>query len=327
MIALTLLVLCMHGYAQAHKTPQGAKGNQPTNAAMSVAPQQANNPKLQGEHEKHIDAEVRIVSTPAKDGYDEAAFWINVALAVVGAAGVAVAICTLLFIKAQVIEMRRQRIVMQRTLTSIKQQTGHAGDQTEILWGSVAVAKASADAAQRSIDLTILKEQARVKVRIGDLSIVEVDGGIFLAVVKIEVFNFGATKAFIGSNHCAFCITDSETPYSIRTPNPLTGEPVIHATEKPIEHILRFFITDDGSDAIRALNMEKLFAHLYGMISYTDVFGRTDVIRFRYLWSPNQWAVAAQTLSLTSKGALDESLYGEWQKYGDEKDNSGQNPN
>ena len=231
---------------------------------------------------------------------------------------------TMMVVAEQTSQTRRAAEATAISADATEKQAAQVESQTGILRDSVGVAQASADAAQRNIELTILKEQARIKVRVGNLTIVELDGGVFMAVVKVEVFNFGATKAFIGRNHIDFDITDSKTSHVVGLPDPLTTEPVIHATENPVEKTLSFF-TDTGSDTIRALNVGELFAHLHGMVSYTDVFERQHEIRFRYMWTPDHWVVAIQPIA--SPGAIEKTLFGEWQKHGGDQDNHDENPN
>jgi hypothetical protein len=64
----------------------------------------------------HAEADVRVVSTPPKDRYDKAAFWINAALAGVGFIGVGIGIGTLLFLRSQTAQIKRQADQMERQL-------------------------------------------------------------------------------------------------------------------------------------------------------------------------------------------------------------------
>jgi hypothetical protein len=86
----------MQTYAQTNEAQHTAKGNNPPLPVASVAAiQYAGSPKLQTEAQTYIDADVRIVSAPAKDRYDKSAFWINAVLAVIGALGIGAAFITL----------------------------------------------------------------------------------------------------------------------------------------------------------------------------------------------------------------------------------------
>jgi len=98
---LSLVVLSVQAYAQSHKAQKGSDSQKPATQAPLIPIQQTGSPKLQPEQKQHIDADVRVVGAPAKDGYDRAAFWINVALACVGFSGIAIGVCTLFIIKRQ----------------------------------------------------------------------------------------------------------------------------------------------------------------------------------------------------------------------------------
>jgi hypothetical protein len=58
-------------------------------------------PKRTAPTREHVDADVRIVSSPGKDSYDKAAFWATIALALVGFVGIGVGIRTLRILKRQ----------------------------------------------------------------------------------------------------------------------------------------------------------------------------------------------------------------------------------
>jgi hypothetical protein len=100
-VPLLLLVLGMQGHAKTQDTKQATNGDHPSPATAPVIPQQANRPALQDKNKGHIDADVRVISSPAKDRYDKAAFWVNIALVGVGIGGIIVAGITLLKIERQ----------------------------------------------------------------------------------------------------------------------------------------------------------------------------------------------------------------------------------
>lgn len=64
----------------------------------------------------HAEADVRIVSAPPKDRYDKAAFWISAALAAVGFIGVGIGIRTLLLLRTQTTQIKRQADQMERQI-------------------------------------------------------------------------------------------------------------------------------------------------------------------------------------------------------------------
>jgi hypothetical protein len=61
-----------------------------------------------------------------------ATFWASLALAIVGIGGVAIGVCTLIFISRQTGEMRLQRIAMRNTLKAIKKQANLMDRQIQI---------------------------------------------------------------------------------------------------------------------------------------------------------------------------------------------------
>jgi hypothetical protein len=101
--ALAFFVLCVQGCPQAHEAKQRENGDKPTSTATPVAPQQANSPNLQGKPDHDVRAEVRVVSTPAKDGYDRASVWVNFSLAVIGLIGIGAAFVTLRKLERQTV--------------------------------------------------------------------------------------------------------------------------------------------------------------------------------------------------------------------------------
>ena len=131
-LALMLYVIPMQTHAQAHKAQQTSESDKPTSPIASITPQNNGGPGYQGERNEHVGADVRIISTPAKDHYDKAAVWVNVVLGVVGTIGVMIGVCTLVLIKRQAGEMRLQRVVMEDTLTAINRQADMMDQQIGI---------------------------------------------------------------------------------------------------------------------------------------------------------------------------------------------------
>jgi len=107
-VLMSMALVCFYGNPQPHETKQGEASQHPSAPVATPPVQQNNSPCLQTKSNQHIEADVRIIETPAKDRFDKVVFWANLILAVVGVIGVSVGICTLSYIKAQVIEMRRQ---------------------------------------------------------------------------------------------------------------------------------------------------------------------------------------------------------------------------
>src|ERR1700744_2965528 len=93
--AFALLVLPVQTYSQPHKEQQASEGSKPASSTPQVAPQNGSSAAIQKEGQKQVPYDVRIISTPKKDGYDYVFLGLNIALALVGIAGIVVAIRTL----------------------------------------------------------------------------------------------------------------------------------------------------------------------------------------------------------------------------------------
>jgi hypothetical protein len=229
LLAVSLLILPVQTYSQPHKAQEGSSSQRPAAPTSPAAVQQTSGPKLRTEDKEHVDADVRVIQTPAKDRYDKAALGVNLILAIVGIFGIGIGICTLLFIRAQVVEMRRQRIAMQTqvadarkastdsakvaadTLTEMRlqrektalamgKQGYEMGEQAAALRSSAEAALISAKAAEAQIQATKERERARLVIRIIDAP--EVSGpevildGMCPLRVCVYVENFGRSKAF-----------------------------------------------------------------------------------------------------------------------------------
>jgi hypothetical protein len=100
-LALALAVFPVQTYAQANKAKEEAKSDKPSPPVPAVVPKQTSSQTSQPAHQERIDADVRGISTPAKDGYDKAAFWATIALVVAGFSGIGVGVCTLSILNRQ----------------------------------------------------------------------------------------------------------------------------------------------------------------------------------------------------------------------------------
>jgi hypothetical protein len=229
---------------------------------------------------------VRII-LPPKDKYDYWAFGINVALAGIGVLGIGVGVCTLMFIKAQVVEMRRQRIAMQRTLGVIRTQARHMADQVQEMKAQTAATQTSADAAKTSADIS-----AGVSIptmRIIEFGVVNWAGltaeDFFRSPrIKMTIRNYGQTPAFL--EWWSLCFTCEELPDVPVYEGPATGVVLKNVAVPPGEPYtlppIEFFRTPTFSDEdVQAIvRREKVFT-AYGYICYTDVFNH-PFMRFKF---------------------------------------------
>lgn len=114
------LVLCVQGNCQSHKAEEGKKNNQPTLPIPHSPVRQDDSIGSQSKSEHDASTEVRIIATPAKDGYDKAAVWINAILAIVGFIGIVIAIITLIKIHRQTEIAARTLVLTQRPRIEVR---------------------------------------------------------------------------------------------------------------------------------------------------------------------------------------------------------------
>jgi hypothetical protein len=107
-LALALFVFPVQAYTQTNKAQQSSKSDKPAPSAAVVVPEHNDRPALQPEAEKHIEADVQVITAPAKDRYDKAPVWINFALAVIGVLGIGAAFVTLRKLERQTAATEKQ---------------------------------------------------------------------------------------------------------------------------------------------------------------------------------------------------------------------------
>jgi hypothetical protein len=201
----------------------------------------------------------------------------------------------------------------------MQSQAGQMEAQTKILGDSVAAAREGSDAARRAVEITILKERAMIRIEVAGLEVKLLGKQSWVASVVVRIFNFGATKAFPIDSHAVLAISSSNEKYVAKYSHPLIDEAIIAPTELPMEKTV-VTTTDINLDTIGTINSEQRFAHLYGSIGYSDVFGEKHRTSFRYLWKTNGWLLAASTV-LGGDPHGTNALYGAWEKTLDGNDN------
>jgi hypothetical protein len=113
MLALLFLGLPNQAHAQTNKAESGIPSGKISPVAIQ---EEVDSPKLEPEDNKHVDANVKIISTSDKDAFDKATLIVGVILALVGIAGVGVGIHTLRYLGKQTAEMSLQRDAMVKSL-------------------------------------------------------------------------------------------------------------------------------------------------------------------------------------------------------------------
>jgi hypothetical protein len=123
-LAIAIIVVPVYAHQQAASEKQTQSSAKPGHQIVAPPAEQAASAERQHATQKDIKADVNVVALPRKDWEDLATFGINLALALAAFAGIGVGIWTLCYIRSQATEMRHQRILMRRTLNTIRKQTG-----------------------------------------------------------------------------------------------------------------------------------------------------------------------------------------------------------
>ena len=148
----------------------------------------------------------------------------------------------------------------------------------------------SAQAAADNIELFVSKERARLLV-----TIKYDDQSFYFAritklkpldqvyeTVRVEIAQHGPTKAFNVVGKAKVFFADSKVPTQSAIPVPLDLPSIIEGGADPVTDAIHIPIsTDEELDAIRN---ERLFVHLFGEVTYEDIFGRPHRSPFRYIW-------------------------------------------
>ncbi len=122
-LTLSLSLIPFQAHAQTGEGEQRKNGEKPAAPVTPLSVQQKNSPSPQPVTDNHVPADVRIVQGPSKDSYDKAVVWINGLLALIGIGGIGIGIGTLIFLRSQVTEMRRQATLLQQQTEAAARNT------------------------------------------------------------------------------------------------------------------------------------------------------------------------------------------------------------
>jgi hypothetical protein len=277
---LAIYVLPVKTHSQPNKAQQASKGEKPTLPTATVVPQDGNSPSIQPQPNNHINADVRVVSTPEKDGYERAAFWANIALVVVGIGGIFVAVCT---------------------LKKIERQTQASENATKV--------------AQENMAAVINKERARIRVEappkyleflqpgyLRDTLEHKIYGGDS-QVVELKIFNRGGTTA-----------RDVKASFSLSiSPVSIEEDWNVQETFKesmgdlaPSDLPLKYSISLYGGinqEHLEAIHSQHAILRVFGEITYTDAFEaqKTRTTSFSFEWkSDYEWHVSSSVKKVSA---------------------------
>jgi hypothetical protein len=268
-----------------------------------------------------------------RDWADWGVWVFSLLLVVVGVLQVGLLRSTLGAIRRQADEMGRQVDLAFGQLRAMHEQITEMSTQTDVLEKSVAVAKESADATKDSVNTMKAKERARIVVELNykgsfDFKMIkpapfahllkDAEKGIpalpHLEEFKISILQVGQSHAFNVVGRADIQITPFRVPPPKDDIPPLNIPNLIKTGTLSISTGISFIISDEEFDGI--LN-KKLFAHMLGDITYTDIFGDWHITPFRFIWH-----VGEQMLGTTEEG---DPIYADlsgWESEGPEEDNT-----
>lgn len=259
--ALALFLFPMQAHGQTSDAQQASQDDKPSSPVTPAVHEQSDSPSLQPEHQKHVQADVRVVSTPEKDGYDIAAFWVSVALLGVGIFGV---------------------IYAKRTLDKLH----HHATQFESLAASAgnnaAAAKDAATAAKEMLELSRITAQRQLRAYVClDTAEIAFDGGQPIAYVNFR--NSGQTPAY--EAHGWAGVEAASHPFPAPLPIPVN----IAKAKYTVGPGAKFGFPGRRKTPLFTQAELESFAkpdktlYVYGRVDYRDAFGDWWYTNFRLI--------------------------------------------
>lgn len=250
-VVFGMLLVVLGTYCSADEVQDKQSNQHPAAPVAPIVVQNPDGANLQGKEQQDIHADVKIVNPPKKDFYDKAPFWINLALALVGALGVAVGL---------------------RTLIHIRQQAKHMGEQTDIL-------KQSADISRGATIPTLRMLKFNMS---GSDPLVDNE-------MELTVRNYGATPAILDALYISF--DDGERwPTADGTPvayDDRGGRAVAANSEGTLHCSPTICLISPRLIPRFRTELKCLYAH--GRLKYLDVFeSPVRSLRFDVCLSPRQ---------------------------------------
>ena len=154
--------------------------------------------------------------------------------------------------------------------------------QMAIMREQALATQASADAANKNIELLIKKERARLQIIVGNVPVV----GNQIVGVTCYLNNIGPTTAFVEGGAMALVQTTKEAvvDYTRCVNIPLIGD--ILANSRTTTQFLLTLQPDAIITDAQALEIRegKSFVHCYGYVTYRDVFGGSHRVQIHLRW-------------------------------------------
>lgn len=191
-----------------------------------------------------------------------------------------------------------------RTLHILKEQTE--------------AAKASAKAAENSSALLISKERAKLSVSPYQEHSFFFDyvppSGVAEVVIGVE--QHGPTKAFNVHGEMSLVIQPSKDPPPMKNMSEMFELPDVINGDAPLIQASTIYVGTITQDLLDKIGDEETFVHWFGIITYSDVFGKGHSTRFRYIWEFKRVDL------VTDEGRMPELITSRgWAKHGPPEDN------
>jgi hypothetical protein len=137
-----------------------------------------------------------------------------------------------------------------------------------------------------------------------------------LEETAIEIHQHGPTKAFNVTGFAKAQLTTSQDPPEMKDMYRLDIPTIVDRTDdKPI--VANVYIPVSREEEIEAIRDKRLYVHLFGVITYDDVFGDPHRTPFRYIWKVDvHWEPPDEPVDRGSE--VDDSG---WELHGPPEDN------
>lgn len=232
----------------------------------------------------------------------------TIALAVIGGLQfVVLVIQSVAFFRTLKTLNRQARISLRQTRVA-QRAANAARDNASAAQANAEAAKANAVAAERSVELFIAKERARITVQVDPLNLAPTpDLSFFEAGYK--VFNYGPALAFIVDARTLLKISQSPDPPDDKPFVPMSLGPVVIPTTEGIKNSTVCFDKFRLEQAdIDSINQERMFIYYYGFVKYRDISTKEGTefweTRWMHLWN------------VTDFKNFDGSVFAYWMKCG-----------
>jgi hypothetical protein len=196
---------------------------------------------------------------------------------------------------AQVYLVKRTLNVMDAQAKSLERQTKATETAANESVASAEAAKSNAAAAEKSVQMFMNKERARLRVSVNPLELKPIvpftEEKFRVVTVRFNIHHFGATAADIIETGASASVTPftEANLYSTET-SMFQVPPVILPSMQPVESFT-LMPARMGDEEVRAINEGKSFVHLHGHLKYKDVFDTEHETKFRYVWKSQSYPV------------------------------------